>query len=224
MPDPKHPSLPTSQLAWAALICGLVFCVPLLGLIAILLGGLALGRIAASNGTLGGRRLALLAMGFGAASTVIWALGLDQFQSWYLGELNERMEAAVVDVLDASAQDEAANVRAVFANAGAELSDEQVGAFAAAIDSEWGELLSVSVLRSTPQGGPLTPRMAVAFDAEYARLTVSGVASFALHNTIGSMLHEPKLREIELVLPDGTTARLGSGYDDASKEELGATP
>ena len=224
MPDPKHPSLPTSQLAWAALICGLVFCVPLLGLIAILLGGLALGRIAASNGTLGGRRLALLAMGFGAASTVIWALGLDQFQSWYLGELNERMEAAVVDVLDASAQGEEANIHAVFAKDVAGLSDEQVGAFTAAVRREWGELLSVSVLRSTPQGGPLTPRMAVAFDAEFALLSVSGVAAFALHNTVGSMLHEPKLLEIELVLPDGATVRLGSGYDEAPTEELGATP
>lgn len=202
----------------------MIVCVPLLGLAAILLGGLALGRMAASGGTLGGRRVALLAMGLGAATTIGWAVGLDRFQSWYLNEMSERMEAAIATTINATAGGDIEATRLVYERGGAALEDEAISAFGLAIGGTWGSLVDVSMLRSTPQGDPLSPLMAATFEAEFERATLSGAATFVLQSRVGSMLHEPVLRALEITTPDGTALELSLRYDEPLASEQGSTP
>ena len=73
--------------------------------------------------------MALLAMGLGGASTVIWALGLAQFQTWYLQEMDQRMETALVELFNTTAGNEVEGVRTLFANVGTGLSDEEFAIF-----------------------------------------------------------------------------------------------
>jgi hypothetical protein len=61
----------TSGLAIAALVLGLLGCIPLAGLVAIVLGIVALIRIAESEGRLGGRGLAIGGIAAGGAMTLL---------------------------------------------------------------------------------------------------------------------------------------------------------
>ena len=153
-----------SQLAWAAFICALIACIPLLGVVAIVLGSFALGRIRNSHGALGGRRIALVAMALGAATTVGWFILLDQIQSLYQEEMNSRMVSTIEGALHGSEAGEFDRVRNQFTIDGQKLEDDEITAFGTSIRERWGRLLSVAIVRSSPQGDPLLPRMAVTFE------------------------------------------------------------
>ena len=166
-----------SQLAWAAFICALIVCIPLLGVVAIVLGSFALGRIRNSNGALGGRRIALVAMALGAATTVGWFLLLNQIQSLYQEEMNSRMVSVIEDVLHGSEAGEFERVRNQFTTDGQSFKDDEIAAFGTSIRERWGRLLSVAIIRSNPQGDPLLPRMAVTFELEFERANPTGAAT-----------------------------------------------
>lgn len=69
-PPPK-----THRLAIAALVCALVFCVPLLPMIGVVLGVIALTQISRSQGRLAGQGLAIAAIAIGSI-TMIMSVGV----------------------------------------------------------------------------------------------------------------------------------------------------
>jgi hypothetical protein len=69
-------SPPTSPLAFASLVLGLLWLGGIGSLAAIVLGGMAMHRIAHSNGTLSGKGLAIAGLGLGIAGIVLTLLGL----------------------------------------------------------------------------------------------------------------------------------------------------
>ena len=200
-----------SQLAWAAFICAVVFCIPLLGVVAIALGSFALGRIRNSQGTIGGRRIALVAMGIGAATSIGWIIGLDQFQSWYRTEMNARITNTFTLALDGAEAGDVDLVRAQFTSNADGISDDAIVAFGTTLKERWGRLLGVTIVRSLPQGDPLVPRMAVTFELEFEHANPTGAATFALLTSIGSVLHEPHLVELEIFEAEQSTLRLAPG-------------
>ena len=203
-----------SQLAWAAFICAVIFCVPLLGVVAIVLGSFALGRIRNSQGTLGGRKIALLAMGIGAATSVGWILGLNQFQSWYHNEMNSKIEEVITSAIEGAQGDDFKKVRNTFTLNAEGLEDASIATFGASMTRQWGRLIEVTVTRSIPQGEPMAPRMAVTFELEFEGGSPSGAANMALLTTVGQLIHEPHLLELEIFSSDEETLRLGPGYDE----------
>lgn len=62
----------TSVLAASALVLALLGCLPGAGLLAVVLGVVALWRIRLADGRLGGRTLALAGVGLGALFTLLW--------------------------------------------------------------------------------------------------------------------------------------------------------
>ena len=211
MSDDLQERPPTSQLALAALICGLLICIPFLGLLGILLGGLALGRIRRSDGRLGGRRIALWGMGIGSAALVIWVMGLDRFQLYYLGEVHQRMTSSIQRVVESAIDGEPGKVRSEWGSTATMLDDARIQAFGEAIETNWGDLVGVSLLRSTATGGLLEPGMTASFEFQFERSNRTGTAVFDLitqGNT--SLFPRPMLQELEIIDPGNPTLRLGA--------------
>lgn len=211
---------PTSQLAWTALICALMVCIPPLGMVAILLGSIALGRIRNSNGALGGRRMALLAMGLGAASSVGWLISIEQFNSWYQEKISTRMNLVIKTALDGAQSDDFDRVRSQFSIDGDQLlQNEAISGFGVELKDRWGRLLDVSILPSTPQRNQDMQRWAVAFELEFEHAKPIGAATFVLVPNVGGtelrdfpngIIPQPLLVELEITEAE-KTLRLGPG-------------
>ena len=70
-----------SRMAMTSLVLGLLSCLPVLGLVAAILGVVSLARIGRSEGRLGGRTFAAVGMTFGLITSILWlslALGVRQ--------------------------------------------------------------------------------------------------------------------------------------------------
>lgn len=210
MSDDHQERPPASQLALAALICGLLICIPFLGLLGILLGGLALGRIRRSNGRLGGRRIALWGMGIGSAALVIWVMGLDRFQVYYLDEVHARMASSIQRVVESAIDGEPGKVRSEWGSSATMLDDDRILAFGEAVEANWGDLVGVSLLRSTATGGLLEPGMTASVEFQFERSNRTGTAVFDLitqGNT--SVFPQPMLQKLEIIDPGNPTLVLG---------------
>ena len=59
----------------------------------------------------------------------------------------------------------------------------------------------------------MMPRMAVTFQLEFEGGSPNGAASLALLTSVGQLIHEPYLEELEIFASDEQTLRLGPGYD-----------
>lgn len=219
MSDVGEQKPPTSQLAWTALICAFMVCIPPLGMVAILLGSIALGRIRNSNGALGGRRMALLAMGLGAASSVGWLIGIEQFNSWFHGKIRTRMNLVIKTVLDGAESGDFDRVRSHFSIDEDPLQNEAISDFGDELKNHWGRLLDVSIVQSTPQGDQVMQRWAVAFELEFEHAKPIGGATFVLVPNVGStelkdfpagFIPQPLLVELEITEAE-KTLRLGPG-------------
>jgi dienelactone hydrolase len=93
----SYPQAPreTSGLAIASLVMGLVgFCVPILGLAGLICGHLSLSKIRKSDGTIGGRGLAIGGLVTGYLATALWALyvGAMVFGFATLGRMDREMK------------------------------------------------------------------------------------------------------------------------------------
>ncbi|MCH2161991.1 MAG: hypothetical protein MK085_08985 [Phycisphaerales bacterium] len=219
-PLPARP--PTSQLALAAFLCSILVCVPMLGLVAVLLGALSLSRIRNSGGAIGGRRLALWAMGIGSAMLVIWVMGLDRFQGWYLGNVETRMTTALESAVQAAIEGDPAGVRSEWGSTATMLGDEAILEFGKTADSRWGGLLSVSLNRSNTVGTVLDPAMTATFEFEFETTSRPGAATFALVTNAGELLPSTRILQMEISDPDHDPLRLGVGLVAPLAEDAAA--
>lgn len=92
-----------SGLAVASLVFGILCCIPVVGLIAVILGAAALITIRKSEGRLGGKTLAIVAIVLGGVGTLAWivfAIAATQFYSAYRRGAMEPTYAAMT-ALDA---------------------------------------------------------------------------------------------------------------------------
>lgn len=136
-----------SILALGALLLSIpACCVPFLGIgagpVAAILGVAALVVISKSRGRLGGRGLAATAIFLGIISTVLWGsigAGAYSFYQWYV----KNPVAVTNDFFTALGRDDLAGARASLSpGASADVTDEELVAFGAAVKLTFGEYRS----------------------------------------------------------------------------------
>ena len=128
-----------SRTAMAALVLGLLSCIPMVGMLAAMLGVAALHRIGRSGGRLGGRTFAAVGMTFGLISSILYlslALGVRQEYANYRRNFVE----PAAEYFDHVDHGDWAACRGVF-EASAAPSDEAFTEFAKRLHDSTGRML-----------------------------------------------------------------------------------
>lgn len=131
----------TSVLAILSLVCSLICCIPGLGAIAAVLGGVALLRISGSNGRRSGVGLAIAGIVIGLIVTMLWGFFAIGAMSVY-----EKAGKFFTPMIRTVAQDDPAKMRAAVSPAlGAAASDADWKRFRDAIKDELGDVSAKNV-------------------------------------------------------------------------------
>lgn len=127
-----------SVLAVLSLICAVVCCVPGLGILAFVFGALALAGISKSQGRVTGKPLAGIGMALGLIATVIWmAIAIGVAQGWRT--YTTQMVGGTSQMMQTLSDGDIAGARLhLLEPATAELTDEDIAAFAAIVRREFG--------------------------------------------------------------------------------------
>jgi hypothetical protein len=167
---PRTPTMEPWALAsfLGALVLG--WC-PLTGLAAVVAGGVALQRIARSEGRRRGTGLAIAGM---AIATVILLA-----EGWLLGRLQDEVAVSMDEQASASINGVLGTGAPPAWDAAAGCSDADVRAFRASFAEAVGALKSVSITRREA-AGVSAPVVTTAFNAVGERATAFGVARFAV--------------------------------------------
>ena len=114
-----------------------------------LLGWISLRSIDASNGQLGGRRLAIWAIIIGLAMLPIQFFTLNRLQSLNDSMLRNGIQRAVADIFDVDGEDRARRLRQSFVASGSQRATvAEVDAFAQQLTDQFGSYQSVSIAQS----------------------------------------------------------------------------
>jgi hypothetical protein len=125
-----------SRNAALSLVAALFCCIPGIGLIAAVLGVVALYRIGGSGGKLGGRTLAAVGLTLGLISTSVWlSLGLGMRQAY--ATYTQSVAAPMVKYFQAVPGTDPAPVVAIF-DASAQPTQAQIDAFRSQLASQLG--------------------------------------------------------------------------------------
>ena len=144
---------------------------PLTALAAVVAGGVALQRIARSEGRRRGTGLAIAGM---AIATVILLA-----EGWMLGRLQDEVAASMDEQANASIQGVLGEGMAPAWEAGVECTEADVRAFRQSFAEAVGALKSVSITRREA-AGVSAPVVTTAFNAVGERATAFGVARFSV--------------------------------------------
>jgi|CXWL01.1.fsa_nt_gi hypothetical protein len=127
-----------SALAVVSMVCGILCCLPFVGTVGVILGGLAILLIAKSGGRLGGRTLAVVGIVLGIIGTAGWGsaiLGARQWFNNYREHFAKPGVALFTEIQDGKTE----RVREILAaSSGGTLTDERVREFGAEILRELG--------------------------------------------------------------------------------------
>lgn len=130
-----------SILAVLSLILAVVCCIPGLGVLAVLFGGLALAGIGKSRGRVTGKALAGVGVALGILATVGWlaiSIGLAQAWSMYKTQIVGGSAPMVQAVSDGDVQAVRTHLRE---SASADVADEEIALFSAMIQREFGDFV-----------------------------------------------------------------------------------
>jgi hypothetical protein len=133
----------TSVMAIIALVLGILGCIPGLGLLAIILGIIALVRIGGSNGRLGGRGLAIAGIILGLLLSVVW-IGIVSVFNKGSKMLSEMMAGPTTTFFTAAEAGDYAGARKAFtAQAAAQITDDDIKRFVAEYSKDAGKYKQV---------------------------------------------------------------------------------
>lgn len=233
-----------SVLAVLSLICAVVCCIPGLGILAFVFGAFALAGISKSQGRVTGKPLAGIGMALGLIATVIWmAIAIGVAQGWRT--YTTQMVGGTSQMMQTLSDGDIAGARLhLLEPATAELTDEDIAAFAAIVRRDFGAFVGA------PTG---ITEMVDGFSAAYGRGGVrsggsSQVAAIPIavdFDNGSSVVHividadsfnSSKIRvdDIFVVLKNGkaltlrkdgpaSIAAVGMGFDPVHASEVGAT-
>ena len=130
----------TSVLGVSSLATSLMCCVPMLGVISIVLGASSLLLIGRSNGRLTGRGAAIAGLIVGIMTTVIWgAVGAGTLQGWTFYQ-KQMIPVGETAMLAVNQNDIAAMRGLLNATADSDLTDEQILVFMDVCEQEMGTI------------------------------------------------------------------------------------
>jgi hypothetical protein len=169
---PAKPPLDTWCLA-AVLVALLLGWCPLGSLAAIIMAGIGLRRVVASQGALRGTGLAWTAMALGVAIPLIEGVALERMQAVVVADMDEQASATVAGIL----REEDLPAGRVLPNASGGPSTEEQRELARTVSAALGELREVRITHRAAEG-ILNPVISATFIAEYTRGSAFGNAEF----------------------------------------------
>lgn len=217
----------TSAMAVLSLVCSLVCCIPGLSILGVLFGGMSLLAIGMSGGKVKGVGLAISGLIIGIVLTVVWILvviGVMQMAGMFNSMVDPALKA--IDQRDGDA------ARAMFvSSAHPTIDDARIEEFGSIMDREYGtyermadglgELVSeFGNIMSNSQVGPATQAaqakygqsgvfpMPARFDSGWHAIMIYMDSTGNSGTGAGGM---PLLRDIGIVMPDGSTEWLVGG-------------
>jgi len=215
-----------SVLAIASLVLGFFLCVPVVPQVAaIVLGAMALSRIRAADGRLGGRRLAIAGLVLGGSGLVLQAYATEWIASTVRDRFDRDLREGIAEILAAVAADGDGGTPRGLARLApdAPLSAADLVAFATDARTRYGEPDGLSVLSQVPTGTAwsqeVTAALVFGFRRDGRREERTGSAVAAVVTPLGSFLPRLRIREVriedridgDLVLGTAATAEPDSG-------------
>lgn len=127
-----------SGLAVAALVCGILCCIPVVGLMAVILGGASLVAIRQAEGRLGGKTLAIVAIVLGSIGTVAWGAIYYGARQGYISYTKGAVEPAQAALRGIEVKDWKAAKDLLEPGVRAKLTDADWAVFADGIGAKFG--------------------------------------------------------------------------------------
>lgn len=162
--DPDAPAR-VSILAVLSLICGVVCCIPGLGILAFILGAVSITGINRSQGRVTGKALAGVGIALGVLATVVWiALSIGFAQGWRT--YTTQIVGGTSQMMQTLSDGDITGARGhLLATADAEVTDEELAAFATIIRRDFGDYIDAPTSFSDMMNG---------FASAYGGRTVGG--------------------------------------------------
>jgi hypothetical protein len=190
-----------SILAVVGLVLAIVPCCPFTGLIGAFLGVLALRRIRVAGGALGGRRVAIVAIIAGVASSIIWTIWFERLRGQLLEANEQAMTERITETVRAAASaDVASAARGWVSTPSTRPTDQQLEEFGEAISTRYGDFERVAIVSSTPRGSMFDPAWEVACIFHFSDAAPLGSALFETRIEPGRMT--PVFELARLVIED----------------------
>ncbi len=203
-------SRPRHLLPFFALASSLVFCCPMTSMMGFVLGLIALRRIQASDGTLGGRKIAKTAMILGLVMVPVQYFTLDGFQKMNERLLQEGLENSMSILFDVESVRRDDDLLRVFSTLeGRRPSRVEINKFVDEVLSSLGGYQGLSVIRSTPgDSGFLDRSYEVAVGFRFSDRTVTGGVECLVIPSGTTKPHAVLFQRIELQLRPELTLQL----------------
>lgn len=198
---PKRAHPPTSRLAVAAVILAVIPCCPLISLVGAALGVMALRRIQASKGAMGGGRLAVWAVCIGSAMSLLTTVVFSSLQSFVQDMNRQIMVEQVTTTIHAAMQGDIARVRTQWLTSDQKsMNDESVLVFGQTLLDRYGPLIRFTISSETTVGALLQPQYEVAGVFVFERSELLGNAAFDVRTTTSAPW--PQFRLTSLTIED----------------------
>ncbi len=203
-------SRPRHLLPFFALASSLVLCCPMTSLMGFVLGLIALRRIQASGGVLGGRRIAKTAMILGLVMVPVQYFILDSFQKMNERLLQEGLEHSMSVLFDVDSAERDDDLLRIFSTLeGRRPSGAEINTFVDEVLSSLGAYQGLSVIRSTPgDSGFLDRSYEVAVGFRFSDRTVTGGVECLVIPSGTSKPHAVLFQRIELQVQPEMTLEL----------------
>ena len=224
MQPESGPSQKTHAAAVIGLACSVVICCPVTSLVGALIGWISLRAINASEGRLGGRRIALVAIILGLAMLPIQFLLLSTYNQRSNEAINNGLEQCIETVFDVDAVDRKKALEGAFVRRkGRYPSPEETDAFVASITEQLGAFKMASIVQRSvqPEFSRSLHDVALVFTFEKEMATGGAVCELIV-NPNGFQL-DVRLVRLEINLPEGGVRELPDSETSKSGEARDST-
>ena len=225
MTDPASSMPPRPRvhpMAVLALVCSCVFCCPFAPLAGVILGFFSWRGIAASEGRLRGRSIALLAVLVGLVMLPLQYYVSSRIETSQSALKKEGLEQAFVILFDTSAPERALALEGVLgAHEGRRPSSDDVDRFVLEVTKEYGAFRGVSLLNSSPS----TSSTLFQLDQECALYltfengTTTGAARCSMLSTGWSTPYRVRFSTLEINLGSGGAVELNPAVSSSEDSE-----
>lgn len=228
-----------AKLGMASFLLGILMCVPLSGLVAIMLGFWSLPRLRDQVHLAGFARAARWGILLGTVNTIVQCMGVSQFQTWYATEVQTAMESRTRSAFEAIERGDAAGVRNFWAGPSeSQPTDDAIMTFRANLSERYGALRQITVSHSEfledETGSLFGPPRGVAsllltfeggefFGEARYRLTISQSAIIPVPYLEMIRIEDPDQSPLLLGAVDGTSSN-GSSSESPTNESSGDAP
>lgn len=205
-----------AKLGMASFLLGILMCVPLSGLVAIMLGFWSLPRLREHVHLAGFARAARWGILLGTVNTIVQCMGVSQFQSWYASEIQTAMETRTRSAFEAIERGDTAGVQSFWVGTpDSQPTDDAIMTFRQSLSDRYGALRQLTVSHSEflddDSGGLFGPPRGVAsLLLTFEGGEFFGEARYRMTISQSAIVPVPYLEMIRIEDPDQPPLTLGT--------------